>query len=519
MKVCIIRPPKYMIHGTRPISIIPPLGLALIAASIKAAKHDVIAIDAIAEAPNQFQDEEIPLNINCSKTKGFKLISMGLSFDEISQKIPLDVDVIAISSMFSINWPLDRALVNFLSKKFPNAFFVSGGESTTGMAEQCLKQAPALKACVLGEGEETVVDLLNAIEVGRDLAEVQGIMYKNTSHEIIKTVPRARIKNLNDIPFPAWELLPIENYQKHQINPDEEPRITLSIMATRGCPYICTFCTSPDMWGTRYYMRTPENVIAEIEYVKEKFGATNFEFFDLTAIIKKDWIIVFSKLLIEKNLGITWKIPAGTRSEAIDAEVAYYLKKSGCYFITYAPESGSPRLLKLIKKKVSLKSIMQSVVDSKSEGMIVYLNMILGLPDETHADIWKTFVFMAKAKLAGVDDVPLAVFRPYPGSALFERLVKDGELDVDTDDYVVDSLFIIDSLKGQQIYNKSISKFWYKIYVPLAYVSIYVVELLLNPKKLFAFVKKLWTKDVDSEFKRKLFVEKVDLKVRNLEKV
>jgi radical SAM superfamily enzyme YgiQ (UPF0313 family) len=508
-----------MIHGTQPIPIIPPLGLALIAAVIKTAKHDVIAIDAIAEAPNQFQDEDIPLYINYSKIKGFKLISMGLSFDEISQKIPLDIDVIAISSMFSINWPLDRALMNFLSKKFPNAFFVSGGESTTGMAAQCLKQVPALKACVLGEGEETIVDLLSAIELGRDLSEVQGIIFKNSSHEIIKNAPRPRIKNINDVPFPAWEYLPIENYQKHQINPDEEPRITLSIMATRGCPYTCTFCTSPDMWGTRYYMRTPENVIAEIEYVKENFGATNFEFFDLTAIIKKDWIIAFSKLLIEKNLGITWKIPAGTRSEAIDAEVAYYLKKSGCYFITYAPESGSPRLLKLIKKKVSLKGIMQSVTDSKSEGMIVYLNMILGLPDETHSDILKTLVFMAKAKLAGVDDMPLAVFRPYPGSALFDRLVKEGQLDVDKDDYVVDSLFIIDSLKEQQIYNKSVSKFWYKIYVPLAYASFYGIELLLKPIKGLKSIRKLLANNIDSELKRKLTRKKVNFKSQNIKNV
>ncbi|MCS6933618.1 MAG: B12-binding domain-containing radical SAM protein [Chitinophagales bacterium] len=504
MKVVLIRPPKFMIEGSQPIPIIPPLGIALIAGSLKAAGHQVNVIDAIAEAPNQFnKNEPIPVYSNRVK-KGYRLISMGLSFEEIASRIPLDVDVIGLSCMFSINWPLDRALIKYLAGKFPLAKMIAGGESITGMAETCLQQAPQLIACVMGEGEETSIELLSAFEKNLPLSNVPGIMCRLPDGTIYKTKPRQRIRKLDEVPFPDWSTMPIYNYQRHAVYPGETPRITLGIMATRGCPYECTFCTSPDMWGTRYFMRSPDNVIAEIEYMKNIYGATNFEFFDLTAIIQKRWIIEFAQKLVEKKLNITWKIPAGTRSEAIDEEVAYWLKKSGCFFITYAPESGSQRLLNIIKKKVSLDNILQSIKYSKKQGMIVYINMIMGLPDETHLDVWKTFLFLFKCKLNGVDEMPLAVFRPYPGSSLFDRLLKEGKIESSSDDYVIDSLFIIETITEHQYYNDNISAFWYKIYMWLAYFFFYGLDYIKNPTSILRTIRNISEKNYQNELERKL---------------
>ncbi|MCW5906356.1 MAG: B12-binding domain-containing radical SAM protein [Chitinophagales bacterium] len=503
MKVVLIRPPKYMIDGTPDIPVIPPLGIALIAGVLKQEGYNVSVIDAIAEAPHSYQQENIPVYSN-RIPQGYRLITKGLSFAEIAAKVPNDVSVIGLSCMFSINWPCDRALANYLKERFPNAILIAGGESTTGMAEQCLLQTNGLTACVLGEGEETIVDLLKAVSTGNQLTEVNGIVFKNEQGAIIRTAKRERIRKVNDVPFPAWELLPISSYQTHTVIPGEKPRITLSILATRGCPYECTFCTSPDMWGTRYFMRKPEVVVAEIEYAKNNFGATNFEFFDLTAIVQKRWIIEFAKLIVERKLDITWKIPAGTRSEAIDEEVAYWLKQSGCYFITYAPESGSPRLLDLIKKKVSLSSIMQSMRYAKKQKMIVYINMIMGLPDETHLDVWKTFWFLLKCKYYGVDEMPFALFRPYPGSALFNRLLSEHKIQVDNDDYVIDSLFIIDTLTEHQYYNSNISPFWYKIYLTLAYTAFYGLDYVKNPTRIVRMLRNISDKKYDSELEKKL---------------
>ena len=356
-----------------------------------------------------------------------------------------------------------------------------------------------------------MVHLLDAMYEQGDLSKVAGIVYKQDG-QIVKNPRRARVKNLEEIPFPAWELFPVHNYQKQKRSDESETvEVSLPLIATRGCPFVCTFCTSPDMWGTRYYMRSPEHVIAEIEHIKEKFNATIIEFFDLTAIIKKDWIIKFSKLLLEKNLDIAWRIPAGTRSEAIDSEVAYYLKKSGCYRITYAPESGSPRLLKLIKKKVNLDNMLRSIKDSKKQGMLVELNMILGLPDETHGDIWKTTWFLMKCAMLGVDSAPLHMFRPYPGSALFNRVLEENKIQVDNDDDLVDSLLTIvssyeNSTSSWEVtyYNDNISKAWYEFYYRMILLSFHASRYILRPSNIVQSGRNILTNNYKNSFERSL---------------
>lgn len=504
MKICLIRPPKYILRGTYQSPPPPPLGIALIAATLLKENYQVYAIDAYAEGFGRLHNEHIELNTKADYRQ-IDLLSNGLSFEEIAERISDDTDIIAFSIMFSINWPLDRGLMNFLGKKFPKAIIVGGGESITGLYDLKLRQVERLSVCVLGEGEETFLDLVKALEKGLPLSEVEGIVFKDpTTGELVKNRPRKRITFLDEVPFPAWELLPIHKYEKHQTSADEEPRVSLSIMATRGCPYSCTFCTSPSMWGTRYYMRSPDNVLAEIEHDMKKFGARNFEFYDLTAIIKKDWIMEFTNLLIEKNLNITWKIPAGTRSEAIDEEVAVNLSRSGCFSITYAPESGSPRLLKEIKKKVSLTAMLASIADAKSNGMTVFINMIIGLPGETHTDMFHTMLFLVKCKRLGVDDMPLAVFRPYPGSELFNQLVSEKAIDTSTDDFFIDTILITESFKENFFHNKAISSWHYKLYIPIIYFIFYGIDYLKNPKKLYYTIKRFSEGNYESELERKV---------------
>jgi anaerobic magnesium-protoporphyrin IX monomethyl ester cyclase len=498
MKVCLIRPSKLMVVGSIPIDCHPPLGLALLAAVVRRAGHEVSAIDAFGLA----SERQTPVRVPFTSSKGYnpELCVLGLSLEDIIKLVPADVEVIGISSMFSLNWPLDRLLMHQLSEAFPNAVLIAGGESITGSAELCLRQVSALTACVLGEGEETLLELLDAIASGQSLEQVPGLACRDANGKPIRTKPRSRITDLGAVPFPAWDLLPVESYKRHPVIKDEIPRKTLAILATRGCPYRCTFCTSPDMWGTRYYMRDPAHVLKEIVWLYNEFGVSNFEFYDLTAIIKKDWIIEFAKLKIATGLDITWKIPAGTRSEAIDAEVARYLKESGCFFITYAPESGSERMLRLIKKKVSLDNMLVSMRHSHEEGMITYINLILGLPDETHRDVWQTLRFLTKCARAGVADMGLAMFRPYPGSVLFDRLLAEGYVDPITDDYLIESLLIIDNGHSGTVFNTNISPLAYRIYRILAYLALYGTGYVLKPSKLMRAIRNVAGDDSNSIF-------------------
>ena len=511
MKVCLILPPRLIIKGYRAPEAWPPLGLALIAGSLVKAGHVVVVVDAIGEGAEQ--TNALEFSINSDKLTADKhLLTLGLSPEQIADRIPADSKVIGISCMFTFNWISDRALLDYLKTRFPQAVFIAGGESISGMPEQSLKQCAALDVCALGEGEETMLDILAAIENKTNLGLVSGIVYRADDGALIKTPPRARMKDLEELPFPAWELFPVKKYHKLKSNSiaGADPEVTLPLIATRGCPYSCTFCTSPQMWGTRYYMRSPQNVIAEIEYLKKNFNATIIEFFDLTAIIKKEWIMEFTELLLEKNLNIQWRIPAGTRSEAIDDEVAHNLKKSGCYSITYAPESGSPRLLKIIKKKVVLKNLLQSIRHSKKEGMRISINMIWGLPEENHLDIWKTIWFLIKCRLSGVTDLYGGFFRPYPGSALFDRVLKENKIQLDNDDYLIDSLLIMQTRWDDTVYNENVSKFWYKIYYKLVLIAFYGSGYVMQPSSIIRTIKNSTSKNYENHFEHylSLFYEK-----------
>src|SRR5690606_31876509 len=149
------------------------------------------------------------------------------------------------------------------------------------------------------------------------------------------------------------------------------------------------------------------------------------------------------------------------RSEAIDEEVTYWLKKSGFYYMAYAAENGSDRMLKLIDKKVSLDKMFKSIKAVKKHKIHTAVNIIFGLPDEKHIDVWKSLGFLFKCRRYGVNDMNLFFFRPYPGSKLFNRLIKENKLQVN-DDYIVDSIFIIDIVTENIYYNDNISPFWYK---------------------------------------------------------
>ncbi len=463
-----------------------PLGLAFIAGALHKAGHEVYVIDSICEAPynfNLFYDD---------------LYTNGLSVQEIIDRIEPDTDIIGINCMFSFNWMSDRHIIDRIHEKYPRIKIITGGEHATALPQHSLATSKGLLACVLGEGEETVVDLVNAIETFRDLKDVPGIVYKNEFGDIITNPRRDRKQDVENIARPYWDIFPTDKYFEHKLyyGVNKEGR-TLPVMATRGCPYQCTFCSSANMWGTRYYMREPESVIEEIKYYKDKYKVNNIDFFDLTAIIKRAWILKFCKLLIEENLNITWQIPAGTRAEVIDEEVAYYLKKAGCTHITYAPETGSEEMLKLIKKRLNLKKMIRSIKASHKMGMNVKLNMIISFPEETHKSIWQTIRFLAKTVVAGADDMYPSVFHPYPGSEYFNRLLKEGKINIDSDQYYLD-LINVNYLGRIRSFSEYVPQWMIKIYHPFYLMIFYGLNYIIRPKRFFRIIRNIFNNKIES---------------------
>lgn len=486
MKICLIRPPRFMVLSAIALRPAAPLGLAFIAGSLRTAGHEVYLIDGIGDAPDQI----VQLNES--------YVLNGLSHEQIVERILPDTDAIGFSCMFSMNWIQDRALIDKVGQRYPDTLLFAGGEHINAAAEFSLKQARHLDICVLGEGEETAVEVIKAFETDQDYSVVSGIAYRNSDGNLAVNTKRTRIREIENIPQPAWDLFPLESYHENKMVFGVVKSRTLPLLASRGCPYTCTFCSSPGMWGTKYSIRSPKHVADEIEYFHTKYGIDNFDFFDLTAVIKKGWVIEFSQEILGRGLNITWQLPAGTRSEAIDAECAKHLYISGCRHISYAPESGSNEILRKIKKKISLDKMLTSMRYAYQEKLHIKLNMIFGFPDETHKDVWLTMWFLVKCSWIGVHEIGPSSFQPYPGSELFDRLVKEGKLNMEDDNYFYEMVKTDDFFQNS-FYNDHMSIRWLQFYQVLAIIIFYASNFLFRPIRFFELVKGLVTKNYNSK--------------------
>jgi radical SAM superfamily enzyme YgiQ (UPF0313 family) len=427
-RATLIRPPGAVGRYALTLDATPPVSVAYVAAALARAGWDVNVIDALGEGIDAMHP-------------GYRedVLIHGLSIDEVVGRVDPEADVVGVSCMFSNEWPVVRAIVAAIAHRAPGIPIVCGGEHPTAAPDLSLRQAPALAACVLGEGEETAVELFAALHQGRSLRTVAGIAYREEGR-CVRTAPRARIRAVEEIERPRWDLVPFETYLSRGLSFGVHRGRTMPVVATRGCPYRCTFCSSPRMWTTRYYARAPEDVVDEIERGIEQHGIEAVDFYDLTAIVRRDWILAFCHCLRARGLRITWQLPSGTRSEALDAEVLSEMFRSGCRNVSYAPESGSPETLRRVDKRVRLDRMLGSMHAATRVGLNVKANIIMGFPDETRGDLRETLRFVGRMARAGVHDVSVWTFVPYPGCELFELLAARGRLPDLDDDYFADLL-------------------------------------------------------------------------------
>jgi radical SAM superfamily enzyme YgiQ (UPF0313 family) len=394
-----------------------PLGLAYIAGTLEAAGRKVHILDAVAEAPTQ-------------KQRYYKGILLGLGLEEIAKRIPADAGIVVISVIFTHEWPAVVRLVELIRRERPDIKIVLGGEHITSMPEFCLATSEA-DYIVRGEGEETILELLDALDSGRPLEEVDGIGFRRGT-EIVVNARRVRKTNIDDIPYPAWHMFDIATYNEaHLIGGMDTSRLNVPLLATRGCPYQCTFCSSPNMWTPRWIPRDPVKVVDEIEHHVKTFGVSSFPFQDLTAIIQKDWTITFCKEILRRNLDISWQFPSGTRSEAIDGEVAELMRKTGMVSIAYAPESGSEKTRKLIKKKMKTNELMASIKASADAELNVALFLIIGFPHDTREMIRENIPFLKETRRIGVTDLGIGYLFALPGTEMFDSLYDAGKIKLD----------------------------------------------------------------------------------------
>lgn len=401
----------------------PAIGMAYLAGYLRQSGYPVQFVDGLAEALNHCWVHPQFSGYQCQ----------GLTYDEIVAAIPADTRVIGFSVMFSGEWPVQCSLLKRIRARFPNALIVAGGEHITALTEYVLRDCSAIDLCVRGEGEFTFFDLLERYVTGQDPRAVNGVGYLDGDGRYVVTGGLPRIQTLADIPPPYWPDGYLEKFWSAGKSFGAQTERDMPLLVSRGCPYQCTFCSSPQMWTTRYVLRDPADVVREVKSYKERWNITSLQFYDLTAIIDKKWTVAFCKQLIAEGIRLGWSLPSGTRSEALDAETLSLLKQAGLTYLVYAPESGSPRILEKIKKRIKIPRFTQSIRAARRVGIVVRANLIIGFPGERRIDMLRTIWFGLKLSALGVDEVPINLYSAYPGSELFDDLRKAGRITLSND--------------------------------------------------------------------------------------
>ncbi len=434
--ITLIRPPAVEAFRFATTSITLPLGLAYIASSLRNKNIKVQVIDAVGDDPK-------------NRIGYYKGYLVGSNIEDIVKKINIHSKFIGITVVFTHEWPLVVKLIDLIKEKFPTKEIIVGGEHVSAMPEFCLATSKA-DFIVMGEGEETIVNFMNLKHRDiENIAKVDGLGYKKNKKIFINKRRQRRV-DLDNIKIPDWNSFKVKEYHNNRfVGGMYSENITIPILATRGCPYQCTYCSAPNMWLPRWIPRDPIKVVDEICYYKKKFNAKNFPFQDLTAIIKKDWIKSFCQEIINRNLKITWQLPTGTRSEAIDDEIAVLLKKSGMTSMAYAPESGSEETRQFIKKKMKTENLFNSIDSAAKAGLNVAVFIVIGFPHDNKNNLKQNINFIKKLAQQGVTDLSVGYYMALPGTQLFNSLYDAGKIKLNKSyfSHILDSLAIIPSQK------------------------------------------------------------------------
>ncbi|MCJ7616589.1 MAG: B12-binding domain-containing radical SAM protein [Desulfobacterales bacterium] len=429
MNVTLIRPPAYAnIMGVQRV---PYLGIVYIAASVRAAGHKVDVIDMCGE------------NIDEITIIGKKNILMyGMPFSALNERLKPSM-VVGFSCMFTQDWLFNRDLICYVRKLFPESILVAGGEHITAIPEYCLNDCQELDICVVGEGEEVFMQLLSVIERGGSWSEVPSIVYREKKGKGILRTPRAeRIKDVNSIPWPAWDLTPMDNYLSRRMHYLIHGGRTIPMYASRGCPYKCTFCSNNNMWGNLWFGRDPKDIVKEMKFYVSHYNAENFVFNDLTFGINKKGVASLCNEIIKHNLDITWQAPC-IRADALDYATLKLMSQAGCTELHFAFESGSQKVLDGINKTFQSDEMISSIKAGLAVGMNITVNIILGLPGEGYKEFFQTYFLLMKGAVIGLHEINVFPFILYPGSKLFYEVLKEGKIALN-DEYLSKMLAYID---------------------------------------------------------------------------
>ena len=365
------------------------------------------------------------LEQNGMKVKVIDGIAERLSHEDLERKIAeSDPDVVGIAYMMAETYADSAEVARTAKRSAPKAKIVLGGHNASFVAAKIIENLPEADYVVVGEGEFTFLELVRSISDGGDVSRVKGLMYRKNGKAVF-TGPREHIPNLDELPFPAKHLVsPNASYGRFWVGGFQVAFKNLSGMITsRGCPFGCTFCSCTEFAGRKIRVRSPENVVDEMEYLVRKRGVEQIFIVDdnFTAFPKR--VMEICKLIKERGLKFHWFCEG--RVDTASEELYKTMSDAGCWLIFLGLESGSQRVLDYYEKKTTVEKGWRAVALAQKAGIDVVGSFIVGAPNETEEDYKKTLDFV---KRADMDAVSMSSLKVLPGSALWQRYEKNGAI-------------------------------------------------------------------------------------------
>ena len=320
MKVTLINPPQVFSKTQVAAGVTPPLSLLYLAAYIRPRGHDPVIIDSVIEGVSNTYD--LNRQISCR----------GLRLGEIIERIPSNSDLIGITNLFSFAYPVVRVLAERIKQVFPDIPVTVGGAHPSAMPLETIME-PAIDYVVISEGEQTLSQLLDRMEQSQGIQDIDGLAYKDRNGRPAMNPKTLFIHNLDELPFPARDLVPLEKYHEASEAHGPTQKKWTPVLSSRGCPYHCTFCT-PGLWGHRYRVRSAANVLDEMEECIAHHDIREFHFEDENLTINKKRILELCRGIRDRKLAIQWQTPNGIRASVTDHEILSAMRDSGCNHVT-----------------------------------------------------------------------------------------------------------------------------------------------------------------------------------------
>ena len=405
MKVVLINPPE-MIAGeqggtgfgarsfVKQLRVLPPLGLAYLAAVLRQAGHDVHLIDANA------------LRIDPDETA--------------RQTAELLPDVVGITCVTPL-LPVVAYICRAVKEALPNVTIVVGGPQVTIMPELTMEN-PAFDYGIAGEAEIAMPQLLEALSSGAasgEIAKIGGVLHRRDGG-VVLTGP-AEVMPIDEIPLPSRDVLPNDKY----FDMTTESRRVSSIMTARGCPYKCSFCERY-IRGGHYRMRSAESVVTELEQMVNEYSCSEVVIYDDTFTANKKRTAEICERILERGLKFRWD--CRTRVDCVEPELLKLMARAGCSRISFGVESASESVRELFNKGITVDQVKDAFEWTREAGIRILAYFMLGAPDETRASIEETLALSVELN---PDFAYYSIVVPYPGTDLYDHALAEGLIGLD----------------------------------------------------------------------------------------